>query len=385
MGTGKRLIVCMDGTWNNAESESADTNVARIARAIHAHPGADGMAQLVLYLRGVGTAGLVGEKIIEGTVGLGVDDLIRSAYMFLAQNYEPGDQIFIFGFSRGSFSARSLVGLIAACGLLFRSSLGELGNAWNYYRRPKPHSPAAFVAEAEVETHCDVRIRFLGVWDTVGALGVPGSLFARLDADQYAFHDTGPCPIIDFGYHAVAIDEHREDFVPTLWTGDAPTGTSILQVWFAGAHADVGGGYADRTLADVPLLWMADRAAGHGLNLDRSCLPDAGNPLGTMHDSSSGVFLVNRVSPTYREMCGRPAEVSFYERVYRPTGPDHQPLVVLNEAVHSSVSLRWGKQVRSESTSFPKSGRTIAYQSINAAAVLDAGIGKRLPGIVGES
>ena len=176
----KRLVICFDGTWNSADAERADTNVALLARAIHATVGTGGIPQSVLYLRGVGTAGLQAEIIFEGATGLGVDENIRSGYMFIAQNYLPGDEIFLFGFSRGAFTARSLSGLINACGVLKRQELGDLGRAWKYYRSPGPHSPADFMKSCQSDCHLGAEIKFLGVWDTVGALGVPGELFSSL-------------------------------------------------------------------------------------------------------------------------------------------------------------------------------------------------------------
>jgi uncharacterized protein (DUF2235 family) len=125
----------------------------------------------VLYLRGVGTTGLKLETFIEGATGIGVDDTIRSAYQFISQNYLPGDEIYLFGFSRGAFTARSLAGLITACGILFRESLNALPDAWIYYRSPKPHAPEAFAAKYKVKCHLKPQITFLGVWDTVGSLG----------------------------------------------------------------------------------------------------------------------------------------------------------------------------------------------------------------------
>lgn len=104
----KRLVVCCDGTWNNADSQSPETNVALLARSVHATQDTGGIMQVVLYLRGVGTSGLQTEVLIEGAIGLGIDENIRSAYMFIAQNYLPGDEIFLFGFSRGAYTARSL-------------------------------------------------------------------------------------------------------------------------------------------------------------------------------------------------------------------------------------------------------------------------------------
>jgi len=292
----KRLVVCFDGTWDNAEAQTADTNVALLARAIHATVATEGVLQSVLYLRGVGTLGMQAEVMIEGATGLGVDEKIWTGYMFLAQNYVPGDEIFLFGFSRGAFTARSLTGFINACGLLKRQKLGDLGQAWSYYRGSGPHSPHDFISRYDSDSHLDVEIKFLGVWDTVGALGIPGELFSAFFHEKYAFHDTGPCKIVRHGCHALAIDEHRNEFVPTLWTGQSPDGVLIEQVWFPGAHSDVGGGYVTRTLADIPLVWMAKKAEADGLILDWSCLPaiDKLEPRAAMHDSLSLDFAADR-------------------------------------------------------------------------------------------
>src|SRR6202000_2273535 len=122
----KRIIVCCDGTWNSDDTQTDDTNVAILARAIHGSQETGGILQIGPYLRGVGTTGLKLETLIEGGLGIGVDSNIRSAYQFIAQNYLPGDEIYLFGFSRGAFTARSLAGLISACGILFRQSLSAL-------------------------------------------------------------------------------------------------------------------------------------------------------------------------------------------------------------------------------------------------------------------
>ena len=340
----KRLIVCCDGTWNDADHQSEDTNVFRMARAIHATQETDAL-QIALYLRGVGTSGLGIEKLVEGGLGLGVDDNIRSAYMFIAQNYVPKDEIFLFGFSRGAFAARSLVGLINACGILKREKLGDLPKAWAYYRSDAPHSPQRFRQKYGTDCHADAEIKFLGVWDTVGALGVPGGLFSAENAKKFAFHDTGPCAALRHGCHALAIDEHRQEFVPTLWTAPCPEGVKIEQAWFAGAHADVGGGYVTRALADIPLVWMAKKAEQDGLALDWSCLPDpnALQDLAASHDSSSGLFSFDRFSRTFREVLRRPFAVSAFERLYAPLGADGNRLQTINEALHRSVVSRYRK------------------------------------------
>ena len=341
----KRVIVCCDGTWNDIDRQSEDTNVFRMARAIHATQKTDAL-QITLYLRGVGATGLRIEKLVEGGIGLGVDDNIRSAYMFIAQNYVPKDEIFLFGFSRGAYTVRSLAGLINACGILKRQKLGDLPNAWAYYRlEPPPHSPQDFQTKYKTDCHADAEIRFLGVWDTVGALGIPGGLFSPENAKKFAFHDTGPCAAMKRGCHALAIDEHRHEFVPTLWTEPAPDGVKIEQVWFAGAHADVGGGYVTRELADIPLVWMAKKAEQDGLALDWGCLPDpdALQDLAASHDSSSGLFSFDRFSPTFREVLQKPCAVSPFERLYAPLDADGHPLQTINEALHRSVVSRYRK------------------------------------------
>jgi uncharacterized protein (DUF2235 family) len=302
--------------------------------------------QVVLYLRGVGTSGLQTEVLVEGAFGLGIDENIRSAYMFIAQNYVPGDELFLFGFSRGAYTARSLSGLVAACGILKRQKLGDIGKAWTYYRTaPLPHSPQKFVDLYQTEAHQDAEIKFLGVWDTVGALGIPSQILAGLNRALYGFHDTGACALVKRGCHALAIDEHRSEFVPTLWTGASPSGARIDQVWFSGAHADVGGGYVTCKLADIPLVWMAKNAEQEGLALDWSCLPDPStlDPNAPTHNSSAGLFAKDRLFPTFRELLQTPINVSFYERLYAPSDENGKPLPTLNQSIHKSVLSRFGR------------------------------------------
>ena len=347
----KRIIVCCDGTWNSDDTQTDDTNVALLARSIHGSQQTGGTLQIVLYLRGVGTTGLKLESWIEGATGVGVDDNIRSAYQFIAQNYLPGDEIYLFGFSRGAFTARSLAGLITACGILFRQSLGALPNAWKYYRSPKPHSPAAFTElykNDRVQSHQDPCITFLGVWDTVGSLGIPGSLLAASNKEKFAFHDTTPSPFVKHAVHSLAIDEHRHDFTPTFWTGEVPAGAAIQQVWFAGVHSDVGGGYNTRTLADIPLVWMAKQAEAIGLALDWTCLPDATmlDPTAPSHDSSSGLFALDRYHPTIRDVGMKKCPVKFNESLYCALDENGKPTTTINEGVHRSVLTRYSRSAQ---------------------------------------
>lgn len=358
----KRLVVCFDGTWNAADSERAETNVVRLSRAIRANSGADRVPQFCIYLRGVGTSGSQLDRLVAGATGAGIEDIIRTAYLFLAQNYVPAhkddsgqdvpaDEIFLFGYSRGAFAARSLTGLLGSAGLLKRQSLSHLSTAWAYYRDFRKRSPQDFrkrYAHRKIETHEEVAVNFLGVWDTVGALGIPVGFLGEISGLIHGFHDTSPSRIIRHGAQGLAIDEHRDEFVPTLWTGAAPEGSTIEQVWFAGCHSDVGGGYSDRELADIPLLWMIDRAKTAGLQLDEATpglLPERGavNVLGPTHDPRQGWSVKDRLTPTIRSVCERNVPVGLFERLYRPLGANGKPLKTINEFVHWSVIERYGK------------------------------------------
>ncbi|MXP65343.1 DUF2235 domain-containing protein [Roseomonas sp. M0104] len=363
----KRLVVCFDGTWNSADSRRAETNVARIARAVRANSETEGTPQLTLYLRGVGSTGIALQKLLGGAIGEGLDENIRSGYMFLAQNYVPGDKIYLFGFSRGAFTARSLAGFIGGCGLLKRQKLGDLSSAWDYYHQADPRSPQDFCARFCSDCHLEVELAFLGVWDTVGALGIPGTILNTLSAHEYQFHDTTPSRIMKVGRHALAIDEHRDEFEPTLWTGSAPPGCDIRQVWFAGAHSDVGGGYQDRRLADIPLCWMAEEAANCGLKLDWSMLPDraALNPCAPQHESRLNWSRKDRLTPTIRQIAGAETKVSFYERLYRPMDRDGNPLRPIGESLHPSVESRFGQPVTCLANDGDTTGEAAAYRPKN--------------------
>jgi uncharacterized protein (DUF2235 family) len=362
----KRLVVCCDGTWNDADTQTIETNVSILARSVHASQNTD-VQQIVLYLRGVGTSGLQLETWIEGATGLGINDNILSAYMFLAQNFVPGDEIFIFGFSRGAFTARSLAGFVTACGLLKRQRLGDIPAAWTYYRSSPPHSPAKFKELSGTDSYPDPQIKFLGVWDTVGAMGVPGGLLKNFEAKKFAFHDTGPSKAVRHGCHALAIDEHRNDFVPTLWTGQVEPGNAIEQVWFCGCHSDVGGGYKTRRLADIPLVWMAEKAEAEGLNLDWGCLPDKStlDPLQPTHDSSQGLFELDHYFPIYRQIAGRQFDVHLPGKVYTPPGS------VINEKVHTSVWERYNKVALACTDDDNGTCSSVAYAAKNLVPFFD--------------
>lgn len=292
----KRLIICCDGTWNDADSAADFTNVVRIARAIKPVEMRAGAAvpQIVYYHSGVGTGGDAFEHIIGGAIGLGLSRNVRDGYAFAANNYCEGDEIFLFGFSRGAYTARSIAGLIGWAGLIHKGDMDDFALLWEGYRL-KDHPGRPDARREFPDRHATVPIRCIGVWDTVGALGIPGH-FGEIFKQFYQFHDTNLGPNVENAFQALALDEHRKDFAPTLWTqpDGAPKDQKLLQVWFAGAHSNVGGGYDQHGLSDVALAWMAGQVEPF-LDIDRSYLATRqdqrdGWALGKIYDSATGFF-----------------------------------------------------------------------------------------------
>lgn len=299
----KRLVFCFDGSWNKIDAPHP-TNVLFTAQSV-LPIARDGTTQLIYYDEGVGTE--KGEKFRGGMFGKGLEKNLNDAYRYLVFNHTPGDEIYIFGFSRGAFTARSFAGLISNCGILGRSKIGLVNDMMRRYRARTDtdtfrlemmafrfdncRDVCVSVDEDEwrANNHKDsyrpgqsplLSIRYLGVWDTVGALGIPGYVVgASLANRQYQFHDLNLSGFVQSARHAVAIDEHKRDFTPTLWRNlpdlnaakgarpeaiDAP----YQQKWFPGNHGSVGGGGDIRGLADQALDWVWDGAQAAGLRLD---------------------------------------------------------------------------------------------------------------------
>jgi uncharacterized protein (DUF2235 family) len=260
----KRIVVCCDGTWNRPDEDSP-TNVAKVALAVADSDG--DVPQLVLYHRGVGTDRF--ERIRGGAFGWGLSRNVRDCYRFVIANYEPGDQLFFFGFSRGAYTARSTVGLIRNAGILLPEHFDRVDDAYDMYRdRDETRRPSGIEATLfrRSFSHDEIEVRFVGVWDTVGALGIPW-LPKQVARRLWGFHDTELSRKVKLAYHALAIDEKRRPFVPSLWYRKAEDTGILEQRWFTGVHSDIGGGYPDCSLADITLWWMADRARAAGLAL----------------------------------------------------------------------------------------------------------------------
>ena len=262
----KRIVVCCDGTWNIPDQVSP-TNVVKVALAL-ADRDSSGVPQRVFYNAGLGTSR--GERLRGGAFGFGLSKHVRECYRFLVENYEPGDELYFFGFSRGAFTARSTAGLVRNSGILRREHASRLGDAYAIYRGrdPTSHPRGTRATLFRRSFSHEPRVHFIGVWDTVGALGIPvlGPGWANVLNRRWEFHDTDLSTMVDLAYQALAIDETRGPFVPSLWNRQDEARNQVLeQVWFAGVHSDVGGGYDDCALAEIPLLWLVDRAASAGL------------------------------------------------------------------------------------------------------------------------
>ena len=378
----RKLVVCCDGTWNTPRTE---TNIFRTYHFLRGRLGTpaeitqkngvatcggrapDGSDVLLFYDQGVGTDWF--SRLVGGGVGAGLSDNVRDAYHFLGQNFLPGSEIYVFGFSRGAYTARSLCGLIKAAGLLDRPSVKDVWRAYMdcYATAPRIIArPSGWSAErvrgwlaekagdavgrlggddvASLPRHRDVKIRFIGVYDTVGALGVPLAGATKVNEPIVGFHDTALGDTVEHAVQALAVDEQRGPYVPTLWTQavDAAllAGQSVLQVWFPGVHSDVGGGYQDKGIGNITWDFMMRQAARHGLVVD----PNQPTPpldlesLPVQHES---------FDEKWRKLSNELHLLPQGVRAIGPTiaGPDGRPLTVAGEVrLHPALAGRFGKR-----------------------------------------
>jgi uncharacterized protein (DUF2235 family) len=267
----RRHLIFLDGTWNSDDREGEQTHIVRLrnlaipkvrASTTSGDPGKTICLQSIYYDSGVGTGLSTLDRFIGGALGAGLSTNVRQAYRYLSAVYEPGDEICVFGFSRGAYTARSLVGYIAAAGLLKREHCTEANEsaAWAYYRiPPKQRFPGSNAIRDKVADK-DVRIRVMGIFDTVGSLGIPSTWTRTINRLFLQFHDTEVSRRVDYAFHALAIDEKREPFQAAVWQRPRHEEFKrIEQVWFPGVHSDIGGGYSDHRLGDIVLDWMIER------------------------------------------------------------------------------------------------------------------------------
>ena len=317
------IVICADGTWNRPEEDiekDFPTNVLKLSRAIK--PSFNGVKQHVFYDWGLGS---YHSGLSAGATGRGIHKNIMDGYRYIVQNYTPDDKIFLFGFSRGAYTVRALSGLINNCGILKRSDARLIADAWKIYKSPlKKNHPNEYNAKKfrKDHSHPSCKVHFIGVWDTVGALGIPFSLMGLFESHD-EFYDTKMGSNVSIARHALAIDEKREDFEPTIWL--SRPGVDLKQVWFAGVHSDVGGSYppdkeSGIQASDTPLKWMLDEAHEAGLGIEPHLQT-------SITDGSQGKLNKSR------------------KHVYRFKSPLHRPLVIKDKPtkIHSSVKIRYAR------------------------------------------
>lgn len=381
-GPKKRLIMTCDGTWLNQDNSIQNgkllppSNVSRIGWAIK-ETSRDGIPQIVNYQHGVGTDGGVLNKVIGGATGQGLKENVREAYSYVATNWREGDEIFLIGFSRGAFTARSVGGMIGELGLLTRKGLpyfNEIFEDFAHRHSPdyvskfpnapfskKPPFGPEYVNELVRRGMSRVRIPIKAIccFDTVGSLGIPksptpmGSFFrGTRERNEYQFYDTTLNPCVENAFQALGLDEHRAAFSPALWEKRKDnTTTNLKQVWFPGVHSNIGGGYDDQEIANITLSWMMSRLepfldfrsdyliSAHEQNVDyyRS-LREKPRPwsFGEIYNSMIGVYRLG--GRTIRT----PGD---YFRTDPNNGrPTTKRLTNTNEYIHASVRTRLGLQ-----------------------------------------
>jgi uncharacterized protein (DUF2235 family) len=310
----KRIVFCADGTW---DAPAAKTNVYLFYNALTV--SAD---QVTFYDDGIGSEATGLTRILDGAFGQGLFQKIQDGYTKIAHVYEVGDQIFLFGFSRGAYTARCLAGMIANCGLPSGSFTDNcVTQAFAAYRDRA--NRAAILAGLGSCGLYDAPIQMVGVWDTVGSLGIP-AIFGGIDEDKYGFLDTGLHPDVKNACQALALDEQRAQFPATLWTGDPAPGQTIQQVWFSGCHGDVGGGTpqggpvdSGTRLCDITLGWMIAQARAQGLTFNAAAIAPYANTF-------PAKYALDAINETWVPVFG----------------PQHRRPVPANSSVANSVALR---------------------------------------------
>jgi uncharacterized protein (DUF2235 family) len=284
----KNIVVFSDGT-NQEGGEGSPTNIYKIYRMLENRTP----DQISFYDRGLGTGW---RKLSGNALGSGISKNIKECYQFIFDDFESGDQIFLFGFSRGAATVRSLSGFIHLFGLLPKSRPELIDQAWKIYK-VKDRVSREEKAKNFLSKHHNMwaRIKFLGVFDTVAALGVPSKFISRamdrIPSMKHKFHNFDLSESVENAYQALSIDDERKTFHPLIWNPRIRNYQNMEQVWFSGVHTDVGGGYPEQGLSDISLEWMLAKAQANGLkifpNHNVKIAPDVN---GTMHDPFGGLM-----------------------------------------------------------------------------------------------
>ena len=260
----KNIVVFSDGTGQEGGT-SHNTNVYKLFNMIEDRTD----RQVAFYDRGLGTGW---RKVSGNAGGMGISKNIMECYEFIFENYMAGDQIYLFGFSRGAATVRSLSSLIHYFGILPKSRSELIKKAYKIYKTSNPDRRKQKADEFIAKHHTIwTRVKFLGVWDTVAALGVPfravDVVLDKLPFFKHRFHNFTLSESVENAYQALAIDDERKTFHPVLWDPEIKEYQKMKQVWFCCAHTDVGGGYPEHELSDIPMVWMIQQAVASGLRI----------------------------------------------------------------------------------------------------------------------
>lgn len=279
----KNIVILSDGTGQQG-GRGYNSNVYKMFNIIEDRT----KDQIVYYDPGLGTSGF---KWLKQLSGLGISKNIKDCYQFLFENYESGDRIYLIGFSRGAATIRSLSSFIHHFGILPKSRPDLIKQAYKIY---STRNRAALQDKAErfISKHHTmwIRVKFLGCFDTVDALGFPlkkvSAILNQIPFFKHEFHDFKLSKSVENAYHALAVDDKRKTFYPVLWKSELSEYQSLRQVWFPGMHTDVGGGYREHGLSDLSLIWMCRKAVEKGLRIyDPNRITMTPDPGGMMHDS----------------------------------------------------------------------------------------------------
>jgi len=360
----KRIVICYDGTWNALTNPDEVTNVVRVAQAVMP-VSSDGIHQVVYYNAGVGSGGPI-DRFLGGVFGAGLRDNVKRGLAFLSLNWEapefdePADEIYIFGFSRGAYTARALAGVIYAIGgIPKQASFDQLEKVWNHYRMSKEQREAdkenidGLIWKMPKDGKPPI-IKCVAVWDTVGSYGIPtgfgfSGLARKLTAWTRGFRDNEIGPHIEHGLHAMAIDERRRAFTATAWVNKpGEDRQNVEQVWFAGADLNVGGGYKQAGLSDHALIWMIARTHERTqLEFDTDYIAEHFWPCSacSLFRSYRG-WVLDRLRPYVRP-------ISTGVRVAKELmGQDASTDRIINPKVHWSVKERIGKLALVDETKY---------------------------------
>ncbi|WP_413693508.1 DUF2235 domain-containing protein [Psychromonas sp. KJ10-2] len=341
----KRIVICADGTWNHPENDlkkDFPTNILKLARAIKPF-SSDQSPQQVFYDWGIGS---YYDNTIGGATGRGLHKNIMDNYRYIIQNYSDGDELFLFGFSRGAYTIRCLCGLINNCGILKRDNAKLVQHAFNHYKKSgEAYTPSGKESIKFRNDYCHQsrEVKFVGVWDTVGAMGIPLT-FLGLFNDKDEFYDNKIGSNVLIARHALAIDEHRCDFIPTIWS--AGDNMDIKQVWFAGAHSDIGGSYppdkSGTILSDNALSWMLEEVTTAGLDVETHLQESIKeSTLATMHNSRRSFYRIK--SKYFRTLDHGQGQVLIHKSVkYRwDNDPKYRP----KNVVDYLVDHKWSESI----------------------------------------